>query len=75
MISSEGIIHYLTHSYTSIIIGTATITLQSFSGPVSEDDVDVTIEVCVEINDLLPAGGLGCDLEVDLSLIEDTAGA
>ena len=75
MISSEGIIHYLTHSYTSIIIGTATITLQPVVSPlVSEDDVDVTIEVCVEINDL-PAGGLGCDLWVDLSLIEDTAGA
>ena len=74
MISSDGIIHYLTHSYTSIIIGTATITLQPFPQPVSEDDVDITIEVCVEINDL-PAGGLGCDLEVDLSLTEDTAGA
>ena len=74
MISSEGIIHYLTHSYTSIIIGTATITLQSVPPFVSEDDMDVTIEVCVEINDL-PTGGLGCDLEVVLSLNEDTAGA
>ena len=74
MISSEGIIYYLTHSYTSIIIGTATITLQPVPPLVSEDDMDVTIEVCVEINDL-PTGGLGCDLEVDLSLLEDTAGA
>ena len=73
MISSEGIIHYLTHSYTSIIIGTATITLQPVTPLVSEGDVNVTIAVYVEINGL-PAGGLGCDLEVVLSLNEDTAG-
>ena len=64
MVSYEG---------TSIIIGTATITLQPFPQPVSEGDVDVTIEVCVEINGL-PAGGLGCDLKVDLNLNNGTAG-
>ena len=64
MLSSAG---------TSIIIGTATITVQAFPQPVAEDDVDITIEVCVEINDL-PAGGLGCDLEVDLNLNNGTAG-
>ena len=46
--------------------------MQPFPQPVSEDDVDITIEVCVEINNL-PAGGLGCDLEVDLNLNNGTA--
>ena len=48
------------------------MTLQSLSSATCSED-DEYIEVCVEINDL-PAGGLGCDVTVTVSVDDGSAG-
>ena len=52
--------------------GPASVTLQSLSSDTCSED-DEYFEVCVEINDL-PAGGLGCDVMVTVSVNDGSAG-
>ena len=53
------------------LIGEATIAFGQPSYVVSEGSVPGTVEVCIVITGI-PAGGLGCDITVDIDLLPGT---